>query len=84
MYGIPDFEDQVRKVSTSDLAPLLSNELGRIPWQKEKEEFLPKLIRNKKFVYKNDFLSDRIIEQQERFQNFQGNLAVKEFSFVVT
>lgn len=76
MYGIPDFEKQVEDLPVSELTPLLSNELGRIPWQTEKDEFMPKPISKQKFAYKSDFLSDKLIEQQERAQAFKETLLV--------
>lgn len=81
MYGIPDFEAKIAAVPDSELTPNLSTELGRIPWPQEREEFMPKPMSKQKFVYKGDYLSDRIIEQQERAQAFQNNLTVL-FSFI--
>ena len=77
MYGIPDFEKQVNDLPSSELTPHLSNELGRIPWPQERDEFMPKPLNKQKFVYKSDYLSDRLVEQQERAQAFQENLIVK-------
>lgn len=76
MYGIPDFESKIAAVSDSELEPELSLELGRIPWPQERHEFMPKPINKQKFVYKGDFLSDRLVEQQERAQDFQKSLLV--------
>lgn len=78
MYGIPDFEKQVNELPSSELTPHLSNEIGRIPWPQEREKFMPKLLNKKEFIYKSDFLSDKILEQQERVQLFQDNLIVRE------
>lgn len=75
-YGISDFEKQVEELPSSELAPLLSNDLAKIPWQRERDEFMPKPFSKQKFVYKSDFLSDRIIEQQELVQDFTENLLV--------
>jgi hypothetical protein len=77
MYGIVDFEKQVNELPASELTPHLSTELGRIPWSQEREEFMPKPLTGNKFVYKSDYLSDRLIEQQERAQAFQENILVK-------
>lgn len=76
MYGIPDFEAKIAALPESELTPNLSTELGRIPWPQERQEFMPKPMSKHKFVYKADFLSDRLIEQQERAQAFQNNLMV--------
>ena len=76
MYGIPDFEAKIAAIPDSELTPHLSTELGRIPWPQERKEFMPKLSIDKKFVYKGDFLSDRLVEQQERAQAFANNLLV--------
>ena len=76
MYGIPDFEDRIAAVPDSELAPHLSSELGRVPWPQEREELMPQPTSKRKFVYKGDFLSDRLVEQQERAQAFQNNLLV--------
>lgn len=77
MYGIIDFEEQVNKIEPSELSEHLSTELGRIPWPQERDELLPKLFHKQKFVYKSDYLSDRLIEQQESAQAFQQRLKVK-------
>lgn len=76
MYGIPDFEKRLNELPASELTPHLSTELGRIPWSQERDEFMPKLLNKHKFVYKKDYLSDRLVEQQERAQAFQENLIV--------
>ena len=78
MHGIPDIEENLNEheFSTSELTPHLSIELGRIPWPKEREEFMPKPLNKQKFVYKSDYLSDRLVEQQERAQAFKENLIV--------
>lgn len=76
MYGIPDFEKRLNELPASELTPHLSTELGRIPWPQERDEFMPKLLNKQKFVYKKDYLSDLLVEQQERAQGFQENLIV--------
>lgn len=76
MYGIIDFEEKLKNISDEELAPHLSPELARIPWQQERDEFLPKPFRNQKFVYKGDYLSDRLITQQERAQDYLKKLQV--------
>lgn len=76
MYGILDFEAKVAAVPESELTPNLSTELGRIPWPQERQEFMPKPMCKKEFVYKGDFLSDRLVEQQKRAQVFQNSLMV--------
>ena len=78
MYGIPDFEKQLNELPSSELTPNLSSEIGRIPWPQEREEFMPKLLNKQEFVYKSDYLSDKLLEQQERAQVFQENLIVKK------
>lgn len=78
MYGIPDFEKQLNDLPISELTPHLSTELDRIPWSQECEEFMPKPLNRKKFVYKSDYLSDLLIEQQERAQAFQEDIIVGE------
>ena len=77
MHGIPDFEKRVEEFPSSELTPFLSKEIGRIPWKIEKEELMPKPVNKHKFVYKSDFLSDRLIEQQERAQAFKDGFIVK-------
>ena len=78
MYGIPDFEKQLNELPSSELTPNLSNGIGRIPWPQEREEYMPKLLNKQEFVYKSDYLSDKLLEQQERAQVFQENLIVKK------
>ena len=78
MYGIPDFEKQLNELPSSELTPNLSNEIGRIPWPQEREEYMPKLLNKQEFVYKSDYLSDKLLEQQERAQVFQDIFIVKE------
>lgn len=87
MYGIPDFEAKFEAVPESELTPNLnlSTELGRIPWPQERQEFMPKPMSKNKFAYKGDFLSDRLVEQQERAQAFQNTLMVLYFhNFIIT
>jgi len=76
MYGIVDFEEKLEKISPAELAPHLCPELGRIPWQRERDEFMPKPLKNQKFVYEGDLLSDRILEQQQRAQDSFNRLKV--------
>jgi len=82
MYGIPDFEAKIAAVPDSELTPHLSTEIGRVPWPRERQEFMPKPICKRKFEYKGDFLSDRLVEQQERAQAFKNNLIVHVSHFI--
>lgn len=70
MYGIPDLEKEISELPDSEITSNLSVELGRIPWHRERDELLPKPFGKQKFVYESDFLSDILIEQQERGQAF--------------
>lgn len=82
MYGIVDFEEQVNKLQPEELSPHLSTDLERIQWPQERDELLPKLLNKQKFVYKSDYLSDRLVEHQERAQAFQLRLTVNVICIV--
>lgn len=78
MLGILDFEKKLAEISDTELLPHLSLELSRIPWSEERDHLIPKFSRDQiKFKYKDDFISDFLIKQQERAQDVTSRFSVQ-------
>lgn len=77
MYGIANFDEKVEKtIKEGGLKDHLAAELEPISWQQERSELMPKLWRDRRFVYQPDRLSEFLVEQQEQAQALQNRFKV--------